>query len=82
MVLVNRSAKTVPKETFLEFILIILLFKKSLKILLGLSVPSSVSRSFVLRLDDLTIRENASVSVVFVHQGDCSTDYSKVINYY
>ena len=61
IVLLNISAIIAPRDVFLEYLLMLRLFKNSSNILLTYSLPSSVSSRFGLRFDDLIISENASV---------------------
>ena len=55
IILLGFSAKTAPREVFLDYLLKFIIIKNSLKNLLRYSFPSCVSRSFGLGFSVLTI---------------------------
>ena len=79
----KRSAKTAPEEVFLEYLLIFILFRKSVKILFTNSPPASVSSKFgflfeVIRIFSKVFYSNSN----FIFQRNCPTKFTGTVDYY
>ena len=83
LVLLNLSATADLKDVFLEYLLMLLLFKKSLKNSLTNSLPSSVLRRCGLRFDDLLfLRTHLLLIARICFLKNCPSKFTKIIDYY